>query len=146
MATLLDFPQSAPRGHVPNLTVLKGGRTGPARETTQPLPATGGRRGEYALADIARPLGLLHKSIRTIIDALRVLAKHDGMPLPRTPRIVSGKPVKGPNSICKDSRWDAGEIDAWLEGRGPVSPAPALLPPAIRKEMQLRAIALGGGR
>ena len=45
-----------------------------------------GRRAEYGLADVARPLGLIDFAIRTIIEKLRLLAEHDGMPLPRTPR------------------------------------------------------------
>ncbi|QNQ09281.1 hypothetical protein [Sphingomonas alpina] len=112
------------------------------------LPSTGGTRGEYALADVARPLGILHLSIRTIIDTLRALAKHEGMPLPRTPRVIKGKPVSGVDMICKISRWNAGEYDAWLDGRGrgPASPAPAMLPPPLRQEMAARAVAIGAGR
>lgn len=139
MATLYNFPGSArqtPPHPVP----------APVREPAANLPATGGRGGEYALADIARPLGLLHRPIRTIIDTLRALAKHDGMPLPRTPRVERDKVIKGPNSIVKASRWDAGLFDAWLDGRGPQSPAPAMVPTPIREEMQARARAIGGGR
>lgn len=119
----------------------------PSRIGTPALPATSGKRGEYALGDLARSLGLAHKkSIRTIIDTLRALARHSGMPLPRTPRVVRGRPLAGPQVICKDSRWDAGEIDAWLDGRGPAGPAGAARPPLaapIRADMADRARRLG---
>lgn len=139
MATLYDFPQSArpqPRHFMPPI----------AAKAPAGLPATAGRGGEYALADIARPLGLAHRPIRSIIDTLRKLAKHDGMPLPRTPRVVRDTVVRGPDSIVKASRWDAGQFDAWLDGRGPQGPAAAMVPEPVRQEMQARAVAIGGGR
>lgn len=109
------------------------------------LPSTGGRRGEYALADIARPLGLSDRPVRAIIQTLRLLARHDRMPLPRTPRFVSGVLISGPNMIVKASKWDAGEFDAWLDGRGPETPSPAI-PVPIREEMRQRAVRIGGAR
>lgn len=139
MATLYDFPGSARPKLPPPVSA-------PVREAAANLPATGGRGGEYALADIARPLGLLHRPIRTIIATLRLLAEHDGMPLPRTPRVVRKAIIKGPDSIVQASRWDAGLFDAWLDGRGPQSPAPAMVPEPIRQEMQARAAAIGAGR
>lgn len=139
MATVIPFTaHRSPRRHA-----------APLPPDTKPLPATAGRGGQYALADVARPLGLHHKSIRTIIDTLRALARHSGMPLPRTPRVVCGKPLAGPQVICKDSRWDAGEIDAWLDGRGPAGPAAAVapcLPTPIRADMARRALQIGAGR
>lgn len=113
-----------------------------AAAVATPLPSTGGRRGEYAIGDVARPLGLSHFAVRTIIDKLRVLAKHDGMPLPRTPRIVDHKPVTGPESIYCKSRWDAGEFDAWLDDRRPSGPAGALppVPQPVRDAMRARAL------
>ena len=142
MAQVFEFPTSRPAER------LKSSRRTPAPIDPK-LPATAGRGGQYALADVARPLGLHHKSIRTIIDTLRALARHSGMPLPRTPRVVSGKPLAGPQVICKDSRWDAGEIDAWLDGRGPAGPAAAAapsLPMPIRAEMAQRALRIGAGQ
>jgi hypothetical protein len=107
------------------------------------LPVTGGRRGEYAIGDLARELRLTHyRERRRIIDALRALARHKGMPLPRTPRVHAGKVVDGPGSIHLHSRWDAGEIDAWLDGRTTPGGAGALrieLPPPLRAEMARRA-------
>lgn len=139
MAEIVSFPGSALPRFVP-------GNPAPplaAAVMEQPLsllPATGGRRGEYALGDVARELKLSHLSIRSIIDHLRILARHDGMPLPTTPRTVGRLPVHGPACIWKQSRWDAGRFDAWLDGRndGPSSPAPAL-PPPVREEMKRRA-------
>lgn len=105
------------------------------------LPATGGRRGEYAVGDLARELKIAHHSVRVVIEKLRALAKHDGMPLPVTPRIERGQPIHGPRAIYGKSRWDAGQIDAWLDGRGPAAPAaPVALP--IRQEMARRATQL----
>ena len=144
MADVLRFPErvtprTVPGNLAPPLAAAAKGVTFP------PLPHTGGRRGEYALGDVARELSLSHLSIRVIIDHLRCLAEHDGMPLPTTPRVVQGRPVHGPACIWSKSRWDAARFDAWNEGRnGPVTPAPAL-PLPVRLEMQARAAA-GGAR
>lgn len=117
-----------------------------AAPATDLPPVTGGRRGEYALGDIARQLRMAHLGTRTIIAKLRALAAHDRMPLPRTPRVIEGKPVHGPDSIYRLSRWDAGEFDAWLDGRSPTSPAgaPAILATPIREDMRRRAAQLAG--
>jgi hypothetical protein len=85
---------------------------------------------------------MLHFGARTIVDKLRVLADRDGMPLPRTPRIASGKPVHGPLVIYSKSRWDAGEFDAWIDGRGPTgggAPVARPLAAPVRNEMAGRA-------
>lgn len=113
-----------------------------ARVAAPRLEATGGKRGEYAVGDLARALRLTHLSSRTVIDKLRALARHDGMPLPCTPRIERGVPIHGPRSIYGRSRWDAGEVDAWLDGRGPAAPAQPVAGP-IREEMKRRAARLG---
>jgi len=95
------------------------------------------RLRQYGLADCARPLGLSEFAIRTIIEKLRLLAEHDDMPLPRTPRFVEGRKIDGPHAIHAHSRWDAGEFDAWLHGRHPA--APAVAADAVRAEMAQRA-------
>jgi hypothetical protein len=105
-------------------------------------PAPGHRL--YCLADVAGPLGLGHFAIRTIIEKLRLLAEHDGMPLPRTPRFVDGRQLQGPFAIHAHSRWDAGEFDAWLHGRHPG--APAVAANAVRFEMAQRAERMAAGR
>lgn len=105
-------------------------------------PSRGPR--QYALADVARPLGLSHFAIRTIIEKLRLNAEHDGMPLPRTPRYVSGRKIDGPCAIHAHSRWDAGEFDAWLYGRHPG--APVAVVSALRAEMAQRAERMATGR
>ncbi|GGO94942.1 hypothetical protein [Stakelama pacifica] len=111
------------------------------------LPSSGGRGGEYGLGDVARPLGLAHFEIRTIIDALRVEAAHNGMPLPKTPRHEKGKPITGPRAIVRKSRWDAGEMDAWLESRqrGQSSLPPPGVSQSTREEMARRAAGMGRG-
>jgi hypothetical protein len=113
-----------------------------------PVRSRAMRPGGYTIADVARPLGLLDFAIRTIIEKLRLLAEHDGMPLPRTPRIVDGRPMRGPRAIHYHSRWDAGEFDAWLYGRHPGAPASSELPVpgALRDEMQRRARSIAGAR
>jgi hypothetical protein len=135
-----------PRPGVPLRLISSTSDIPPADEAAGPpsagLATTGGRRGEYALGDVARDLSLAHFAVRSIIEKLRALAKHDGMPLPRTPRVVEGRTITGPDSIYCKSRWDAGEFDAWLDSRSPSGPAAAGaigLPPPIRAAMQARA-------
>jgi len=112
------------------------------------LPQTGGRQGRYALGDVARALGMAHFSRRTIIDRLRMLAQHQAMPLPLTPRMVGRVPVTGPRAIHVNSRWDAAEFDAWHDGRGPAGPGAAGAmpsPSALRDTMKARALRLVAG-
>ena len=122
------------------------------RTLRQPsLPTTGGRRGEYALSDVARSLHILHFETRTIIAKLRQMAKDQRMPLPRTPRMVKGQEQRGPDSIYRHSRWDAGEFDAWLDtrntgGSAPANAGPRTVPTPIRMEMAERARAAATGR
>ena len=102
------------------------------------LPATGGRRCEYAVGDLARLLGIAHFAPRTIIEMLRAKARQDGMPLPKTPRLRCGKLVAGPQSIWLHSRWDAERFDGWKaesDGDGPCPPASA----ALRADLASRA-------
>lgn len=140
MGSIEPFPK---RGF--SLRLVSSTSVPPAGDAAAPavtsLPRTGGRRGEYALGDVARELRLAHfRDVRTIITKLRILAKHDGMPLPVTPRIENGAPITGPNSIYRLSRWDAGEFDAWRDGRSPSGPALAGgVPHPIRVAMAARA-------
>lgn len=140
MAEIVSFPGTAFPRSVPGMQAPPLAAAVTEQEPLSLLPKTGGRRGEYALGDVARELKLSHLSIRSIIDHLRILAKHDGMPLPTTPRTVGRLPVRGPACIWKQSRWDAGRFDAWLDDRNgdPSTPAPSL-PPPIRDEMKRRA-------
>lgn len=112
-----------------------------------PDPAPLFARSEYDLADVARRVSLLHFTERTIVGKLRILAAKHGLPLPRTPRIVNGEVIAGVASIHSKSRWNAGEVDAWLDGRGPAAPAaPApRIAPALVIDMQHRAAALAQG-
>lgn len=104
------------------------------------------RRATYAVADVARRLHLNHhRTLRTVITKLRTLAAHDGMPLPRNPRIYDDVVIRGPRSICSTSLWDAGEFDAWLADRHPPSPALAMVDQrAIRTDLAARAASLAG--
>jgi hypothetical protein len=108
--------------------------------------STGGRGGQYGLADLIRMLGLGGKSIRTAVETMRVLVGLGNMPLPITPRIVNGQLVQGARSIHQDSRWDAGRFDFWLEHRGmPEDAPPAPVPQPVRDAMAARAARLGMG-
>jgi hypothetical protein len=133
MALIIDFPahRVAPA---------------PAAPAAAPaLPATGGRRCEYAVGDLARMLGIAHFSPRTIIDLLRAKARDQAMPLPKTPRLRCGKLVAGPQSIWLHSRWDAERFDGWKaesDGDGPCPPASN----ALRAELARRAEAIGTPR
>lgn len=137
MATVYDFPVGAASTPLP-----------PAIAPARPLPVLSGRRGEYGLGDVARALSLLDYSPARIIEKLRALALHSGMPLPRNPRIVKGVPVRGARSIHRRSKWDAGAFDAWLDGRGPTGAAMAAppVPAAVRAAMRDAALRLAGGR
>lgn len=133
MASIIQFP---------------GGRIAP--HTAPPpagpaLPATGGRRCEYAVGDLARMLGIAHFAPRTIIDLLRAKARQDGMPLPKTPRLRCGQLVAGAQSIWLHSRWDAERFDGWKaasDGDGPCPPASN----ALRAELARRAEAIAAPR
>lgn len=112
-------------------------------------PYSGGRRHEYALADLSRALGVRHLTIKTIIAHLRALARDCDMPLPKTPRLYAGKIVHGADSIHKGSRWDAELFDAWLDRRdGTVAPVPEMPTGYLRQEMANRArlVVIQGGK
>lgn len=103
---------------VPTRAAFTGNAAPPA------TPFTGGRRNEYALGDIARALGIRHLTPKTIITHLRAMAVDCAMPLPKSPRLWKGRIVTGPESIHRNSRWDAELFDAWLESRDrPAAPA-----------------------
>lgn len=110
------------------------------------LPVTGGRRGDYALGDVARHLRIEMLTRASIIARLRLLAVGEQMPLPRNPRQWGKVIVSGPSSICAASIWDAGEFDAWLARRHPRSPAAAAIDSAVlRAQLAARAADLAGG-
>lgn len=126
MATIINFPadrQAAPVA---------------APEPAPILPSTSGRRCEYAVGDLARMLGIAHFAPRTIIDLLRVKAQHDGMPLPKTPRVWGGRLVSGPQAIWLQSRWDAELFDGWHAASGGNEPCPPASA-ALRADLARRA-------
>lgn len=141
-------PPSAP-------PALRNDRHRRERRTFPASTETGGRRGQYGIADLARLLMFPDWTIRTVIEKLRTLARVEGMPLPETPRIVAGKELKGPDAIQYHSRWDAALWDAWhlLRKRtgsghlpaGASMPAPTV-PPPVRASMAQAAERIGGGQ
>lgn len=141
MGSVMPFP--APRRAIPALSLVASNPGLPPLRDPRALPATGGRRGKYALGDLARPLGLLDRPVRHIVDTLRALHRHEGLPLPHSPRIVNGRPLAGADTICKAALWDAGEVDAWLDHRNPPPPAVAAARThALRARLARRAEAL----
>jgi hypothetical protein len=77
------------------------------------------RSTEVDLCWIARQLGLLDRSRRTIIDKVRSLAARSGFPLPKNPRIVKGERITGPNSIDAYSIWNRDAVELWIENDRP---------------------------
>jgi hypothetical protein len=121
-----------------------------------PAPHAGGAgyRMQYGFADMVRMLGMGSMETRAAIRLMRHLVRLDGLPAPLTPRIVVSTVLKGGDAICKQSRWDAGQVDWWLRQHGPqcgaAQPARAMAsvppaPPAIRERMRLVAQQLGAG-
>jgi hypothetical protein len=107
------------------------------------LPVTHGRRGDYALGDVARKLRIADRSIPTILATLRDLHEQERMPLPLNPRRFKGTIQRGAASIHKGSLWDAGRFDRWLEHRNPPSPADAAATSeALRRELAGNALRL----
>lgn len=129
MAQILAFPSFSRA--VPPVDIDDG------QDDCADLPTTSGRRCEYAVGDLARILGIAHFCPRTVIQHLRAKAAHDGMPLPKTPRLRGGRPLSGPARIWLHSRWDAERFDGWFDCQGddPFPPASA----ALRDRLARRA-------
>ena len=126
MGNILAFP-SPSRAASPVAPAASG-----ALALTRPAINVAARR-YMDLAEVARRLCMEDCARRTLIDRLRGLHDHAGMPLPRNPRFVGGRPAAGAQAIHAGSRWDRGEMLAWLDngdgGTGaafvPCDPAPA---------------------
>jgi hypothetical protein len=109
------------------------------------LPPCLHRRREVDLAWVARELGLLGNERRTIINKLRLLAEHNGFPLPKRPRFVGATRITGPKSICALSVWDRDPVERWLEDDRPPAESAALATirrGAAAEEMARRALQL----
>ena len=137
MATILEFPAHP----VPD---WRRPASAADERADAELPVLAGRRCEYAPGDLARLLGLRDYAPRTIIDYLRAMARDEGLPLPKTPRLRGGRIVRGPDAIHRRSRWDAERVDAWLALRDGGDPCPPAAP-ALRTQLARRAAALAGG-
>lgn len=133
MASIIDFPN----GSTAKAAFDRPQQASPDTEPCK-LPTTSGHRCEYAIGDLARMLGIAHFTSRVIVDYLRAKVRDESMPLPKTPRLLKGKLVSGPQSIWLQSRWDAERFDAWkseCDGDGPCPPASA----ALRADLARRA-------
>jgi hypothetical protein len=115
------------------------GHAAPAR----PRPALARHASDLSLAAVARRLRLDHHASRTIVSKLRVLVEASGFPLPRNPRIVRGKRLTGPKSVCAASVWDRDEVELWLEGdQPPPAAAAAERSQGVRDQLAARARAM----
>jgi hypothetical protein len=84
------------------------------------------RSTEVDLVWIARKLGLVDATARTIIKHVRALAAGSGFPLPKRPRFVKGQRITGPDCIDARSIWDRDAVEAWFEDDLPPAGAAAL--------------------
>jgi hypothetical protein len=109
-------------------------------------------RRHVTVAEAARKLAMTDCAARTIIDRLRALYEHCGLPDPDNHRFVKGAPVLGARRIHAGSLWDRGRFLAWLDngdgGRGEAMPqghpAPAAANAATRQRLADSAAALIG--
>ncbi|ODU29008.1 hypothetical protein [Sphingopyxis sp. SCN 67-31] len=110
-------------------------------------------RRHVTVTEAAQKLAMADCASRTIIDRLRALYDHYGLPDPDNHRFVRGVPVLGARRIHAGSLWDRGRFLAWLDnGDGgnaaaaPVGhPAPAVGSAATRRRLADNAAALIGG-
>lgn len=117
---------------------------GPAARTPPRCRAT-----ELTLLDVARELGLAHRSRRTTIAKVRLLAGQSGFPLPKNPRFVLGVRQTGKDSIDAFSIWDRDQVLIWLDNDRPPPEAAARAADrqlTVRAEMGKRAFELVASR
>jgi hypothetical protein len=72
-------------------------------------------RRHVTVAEAARKLAMTDCAARTIIDRLRALYDHAGLPDPDNHRFVKGVPILGARRIHAGSLWDRGRFLAWLD-------------------------------
>lgn len=111
----------------------------------QLLPVTAGRRGDYALGDVARRLRIENLTTATIIQHLRLLHDQERMPAPSNHRRYAGRILRGAAAIHKGSLWDAARFDQWLERRvAPTEAERAAASEALRRQLAGNARSLAG--
>lgn len=72
---------------------------------------------DIRMMEIAARLGIAHQTRQTIVQKLRNLANHHGLPLPRSIRFWKGQATTGPKSIHANSIWDRYPVDCWFDER-----------------------------
>lgn len=103
------------------------------------------RANEALLTYVARRLGIIDFSARTIIAKVRLLAEHHHFPLPKNPRFVAGVRQVGPQAIDARSVWDKDAVDLWFDDDRPANESAGLAIARVssaRDELQRRALAL----
>lgn len=149
MGDILAF--SAPAK--PAMPAIPGISTTTVRPPILPRPAIDvAARRHVTVAEAARKLAMADCAPRTIIDRLRALYDHAGLPDPDNHRFVKGVPILGARRIHAGSLWDRGRFLAWLDngdgGRAATMPqdhpAPAAGHAATRQRLADNAAALIG--
>lgn len=95
----------------------------PSRPAPMEIPAIDVAARRYVtVTEAAQKLAMADCAPRTIIDHLRALYDHAGLPDPENHRFVRGIPAIGAARIHAGSKWDRGRFLAWLDngdgGRG----------------------------
>ncbi len=124
-----------------NVLAFPGTQT---HELPRPIPSP---RDSMSFYEVAREMRLdWHKRNAQVIEKLRSLHRHQGMPLPENPRFKSGVPCKGGDNICATSFWSRRKFMAWREAgterRAAISPAEAR---NLEARLSRNAAALAGG-
>lgn len=70
---------------------------------------------EFDFVAVARRLGILHYTPRTIVAKIRALVDHNGFPPPLTVRLRSQRCVHGGEAVTRHSIWRAFEVEAWID-------------------------------
>ena len=115
--------------------------------TNEPIRSRPCRRTEVDLLWVARKLGLLNCSQRTIIAKVRLLAGQQvhPFPLPKNPRFVKGERKTGAEAIDARSIWDRDAAERWFEDDLPPAESAALTNlrrSFVGQEMSKRAASL----
>lgn len=117
-------------------------------EHGEPAGARMGGRRVYRFPDVARLLGLIHLTPRSIVDTLRDYARQKGMPAPLNPRRHAREILEGAAAIGQRSLWDAAEFDGWRRGDTPPPASAMFVPPAapaLRHTLAGNARMIAGG-
>ncbi len=134
MGTLIAFPL-APRSVAFDPLGAGAARGIPAPAPALPPAVPLARASLWTVMDLAHRLALDRHTPRVVIEKLRALAAHAGLPMPVNPRIIGGRPATGTARICAASLWDKGQVLAWLDNGGTT---PAAHPPVTEPERKQR--------